>query len=147
MTTENHRRVLVVDDDPDIRSLLVTALRLKSLLVDSASNGAEALELIRRNPYGVVLLDLFMPEIDGFAVLEQLEHDPQQPVVLVVTGADRATIERLDARRIHGIVRKPFDIDDLTAVVVSCTDIRVRRNLDAVALALISGPLVAFLSS
>src|SRR5688500_9326660 len=105
MTNDNHRRVLVVDDDPDIRSLLVTALRLKSLPVDSASNGTEALDLMRQHPYGVVLLDLFMPEIDGFAVLDQLEQEALQPVVLVITGADRATIEKLDARRIHGIVR------------------------------------------
>ncbi len=147
MTSEKDRRILVVDDDPDIRSLLVTALRLKALPVDSASNGAEALDLLRRNPYGVVLLDLFMPDIDGFAVLDQLEHEAQQPVVLVITGADRATVEKLDARRIHGIVRKPFDIDDLTAIVVSCNEIRSRRPLDSVALAVISSSLVTWMSS
>ena len=147
MTTDHHKRVLVVDDDPDIRGLLVTALRLKSLAVDSATNGAEALDLIRRNSYGVVLLDLFMPEINGFAVLDGIEHQAQQPVVLVITGADRATIEKLDPRRIHGIIRKPFDIDDLTSVVVSCADIRSPWNLDALALAVISGPLVTLMSS
>ena len=130
MTADPLRRVLVVDDDPDIRKLLVTALKMKSLSVDEATSGAEALDQIRQHPYTVVLLDLFMPEIDGFAVLDALEKDTQQPVVLVITGADRSTIERLDPRRIHGVIRKPFDIDDLTAVVVSCADMRARRHLD-----------------
>ena len=117
--SEQHRRVLVVDDDADIRKLLVTALRLKSLPVDAAHDGTEAINLLHKSSYGVVLLDLFMPHIDGFAVLDEIERSPNPPVVLVVTGADRGTVGKLDTRRIHGVVRKPFDVDELTNLVTS----------------------------
>src|ERR1044071_6592832 len=71
MASEHHRRVLIVDDDADIRQLLITAFRMKKLEVDAATNGQEAMDLLRAQSYCVVLLDLFMPIMDGFAVLEQ----------------------------------------------------------------------------
>jgi DNA-binding response OmpR family regulator len=145
MTSEHYRRVLVVDDDADIRGLLVTALRMKSLHVDAATGGQEAIDLLRQHSYGVVILDLFMPVIDGFAVLNMLEKESVQPVVLVVTGADQSTIGKLDARRIHGVVKKPFDVEELSSVVAACADVRGLRGLETMAIALPF--LAAFLSS
>jgi DNA-binding response OmpR family regulator len=145
MTSEHYRRVLVVDDDADIRGLLVTALRMKSLQVDAATGGQEAIDLLRQHSYGVVILDLFMPVIDGFAVLNMLEKESVQPVVLVVTGADQSTIGKLDARRIHGVVKKPFDVEELSSVVAACADVRGLRGLETMAIALPF--LAAFLSS
>ena|ERR1043166_4837194 len=124
MASEHHRRVLIVDDDADIRQLLITAFRMKKLEVDAATNGQEAMDFLRAQSYCVVLLDLFMPIMDGFAVLEQIHEDAMQPVVLVVTGADRKTIEKVDARRIHGIVKKPFDVEELASVVAACAEAR-----------------------
>ena len=145
MTSEHYRRVLVVDDDADIRGLLLTALRMKSLQVDTATDGQEAIELLRQHAYGVVILDLFMPVTDGFAVLDMLGNEPMQPVVLVVTGADQSTIGKLDARRIHGVVKKPFDVEELSSVVAACADVRGLRGLETMAIAL---PLLAaFFSS
>ena len=146
MTTDHHRRVLIVDDDPDIRALLVTILQRKSLLVDVATDGAEAIDLLRQHAYGVVLLDLFMPVTDGFAVLDAIEREAWKPIVLVVSGADRGTLEKLDARAIHGVVKKPFDPEELAAVVASCADIRGMRGFETMALAMMSGPFLAFLS-
>jgi len=146
MTNDHHRRVLVVDDDPDIRNLLVTVLQRKALLVDVATNGDEAIDHLRQYAYGVVLLDLFMPVTDGFAVLDAIEREAWKPVVLVITGADRGTIEKLDAHRIHGVVKKPFDPEDLAVVVASCADIRGMRGFETMALAMMSGPFLAFLS-
>jgi DNA-binding response OmpR family regulator len=124
MASVHHRRVLIVDDDADIRQLLITAFRMKKLEVDTATNGQEAMELLRAQSYCVVVLDLFMPIMDGFAVLEKIHEDAMQPVVLVVTGADRKTIEKVDARRIHGIVKKPFDVEELASVVAACAEAR-----------------------
>jgi len=144
MTSDHYRRVLIVDDDADIRGILLTALRMKSLTVDTAADGQEAMELLRQHSYGVVILDLFMPVTDGFAVLDMLGNETSQPVVLVVTGADGRTIERLDARRIHGVVKKPFDVEELASVVAACADVRSMRGLETMAIAL---PFLALLSS
>src|SRR5688572_3285532 len=116
--TEQGQRVLIVDDDPNVRNILATALRQKALGIDEAANGREAIEMLRENAYAVVLLDLMMPHVDGFAVLDAIKTDTANPpVVLVITGASRELIERLDTQRIHGVVRKPFDPVEVASVV------------------------------
>ncbi len=142
------RRVLVVDDDATIRALLGSILRRRDLEVDEAADGQEALDLLRQNSYAVVLLDLLMPNVDGFGVLDELESAISTPVVLVITGADRSLIKQLDPQRIHGVVRKPFDSEDLADVVVACAEIRSRRPFEAMAISamIAGGPLLAWLN-
>jgi CheY-like chemotaxis protein len=90
---------------------------------------------------GVFMFGLFMPNVDGFTVLDSLKVDEIQgpPVVLVVTGADRKTIQRLDAKQIHGVIRKPFDVDELVNLVVACSEIKSRKPYGAMALATMLG--------
>lgn len=148
MASEQYRRVLVVDDNDDTRSILAAALGRTSLIVDRAQGGREALDLLRENGYSVVLLDLLMPHVDGFDVLDAIDCLPgSPPIVLVVTGADRAVIDQLDARRIHGVVRKPFDPEEIALIVAACADIRGRGVFETMALAtMITGaPLIALL--
>src|SRR5581483_12437036 len=97
------KRVLVVDDEQEVRGLLTSVLRRRDLVVDEARDGREALDLLRQNSYSVVLLDLLMPNIDGFQVLEEIGSAVSTPVVLVITGADRSKVQRLDPDRIHGV--------------------------------------------
>jgi CheY-like chemotaxis protein len=147
MTIEQQRQVLIVDDDPGVREILATALRQRALSTDEAADGEEAIRLLRENTYAVVLLDIVMPNIDGFAVLDAIHASPTTaPVVLVVSGADRATLEQLDSRRIHGIVKKPFDPQEIAGVVAACAEIRGRSPFETMAVAMIStAPLFAFL--
>lgn len=141
MQSEQHKRVLVVDDADDIRHMLGVALRHRGLIVDEARSGDEALTQLRENRYSVVILDLLMPGTDGFGVLDGLGGPgyPPPPVVLVVTAADRNTIDQLDPTRIHGVVRKPFDPVELASVVVACAEIRARAGFDTMAIAAILG--------
>jgi DNA-binding response OmpR family regulator len=138
------RRVLIVDDDPLVRELLTSVLTHESLDVDVAPDGRQALELMRTRPYAVVLLDLLMPEMNGFDVLKEMDED-SRPVVLVVTGADPSTFSALDARIVHGIVRKPFEPLELAELVRACAEIRSRGSLGAMALATViaGSPLLA----
>lgn len=150
MTPEPHKRVLVADDDPEIRKILSAVLRMSALDVDEASDGREALELLNTHRYAVVLLDLMMPTINGFDVLEALQSDgpPVPPVVLVITGADREILDnlKLDSSRIHGIVRKPFDPHELASIVVACSEVRSKNAFGTMAIAVISSaPLLAWL--
>lgn len=148
MTTEQHKRVLIADDDPEVRLLLSTALRQKDLSIDEAETGRQALDLLRTNAYAVLLLDLMMPEVDGLSVLDAIRSDlPNPPVVLVVTGASRQLIEQVDTSRVHGIVRKPFDPIEVASIVAACADVRGRAGLETMAIATVlsSGALIHWL--
>ena len=140
MNADAYRRVLIVEDDDDLRGMLDSTLRQRGLTVDVAAGGREAISLLTENSYAVILLDLLMPQPDGFAVLRAIEsgsvHAP--PVVLVLTGADRSVTDRLDPQRIHGIIRKPFDSDELTSLIVACSEIRSRGSFGMMAVAVIS---------
>jgi CheY-like chemotaxis protein len=144
---ETHRSVLVVDDDPEIRRILVTALRMKDLQIDEAVDGQSAIAMLREHRYSVVLLDLMMPGMDGFGVLEAIDHEVNRPVVLVVSGAGRQTLDRIDTSKIHGVVKKPFDPLEVAEVVASCVEIRGRSTFETMAYAtILSGaPLIALL--
>jgi DNA-binding NtrC family response regulator len=148
MAVEDHRRVLVVDDDAQTVQLLQSILTQRGLTVDSAADGREALEHLRASRYSVILLDLLMPRVNGFDVLKALKDQvvSSPTVVLVVTGADRNVVEELDADLIHGIVRKPFDVEDLVSLVAACAEIRARGTFEAMAVAVLtSAPLLSWL--
>src|SRR6185295_20378908 len=114
--------ILIVDDDPTIRSMFARAL--KSLgEVELASNGAEALRMLAVRKYDVVLLDLHMPVIDGFAILHTLANKPganRDTPVYVVT-ADMSDQARIRALRRHAVffLTKPVPIVTLVALVDS----------------------------
>ena len=147
MTFDTHRRVLVIDDDANVRHMLGSALRGRALHVDEAPDGREAIALLGENRYSVVLLDLLMPHIDGFGVLEAIEDGTHPPIVLVVSGADRRVLDQVDSRRIHGIVRKPFDPVEIADIVSACTEIRGRSAFETMAYATVmaGAPLIALL--
>lgn len=144
------KRVLVVDDDALIRELLATVLRQHGLAVDLAQGGQEAVDLLREFQYGVVLLDLMMPGVDGFSILDRIAGGDvlSPPVVLVITAADRPLIDRLDPQRIHGVIRKPFDPEEIARLVVACAEIKSRGPFGTMAIAtMIAGsPFLALLN-
>lgn len=80
--------LLVADDNKVNRLLLTRSLELQGHRVDRAENGRVALELLRRDPYDLLLLDMEMPEMDGFQVLEQLTADPKlRDLPVIVTSS------------------------------------------------------------
>src|SRR5689334_14546402 len=146
---ERQKRVLVVDDDYEIRNLLSGAFTQCGLTVDTASDGAAAIELISRTAYSVIVLDLVMPGVDGFAVMDRVRSSTDaQPVVLVITGEDEPSVASLDPRLVHGIMRKPFDVQEVTNIVAACAEIRSRSTFDKMAIAALfaAHPLMAWLS-
>jgi len=112
-------RVLVIEDDDAIRSLLVTALGRESLDVNDADDGDEALRLTAERDYTVIVLDLMMPRVDGLAFLDEFVKTPRavRPIILVVTAFDDLVVERLPADRVHAIIRKPFDVLHLVTII------------------------------
>ena len=115
--------VLVVDDDASIRRLIIAALRREGYAFVEAGNGKEALEIMRRNHPSVVLLDLMMPVLSGWDVLQERSRDPELleiPVILVSAARGADVGDALD-KGICAFLPKPFDIGALSALVRSCT--------------------------
>jgi CheY-like chemotaxis protein len=110
-------RVLVVDDDRLIRELLVKIVDRAGFACDTASDGAEAIALIERaaSPYGVILLDLMMPNVNGFEVIEHLKTSSPGLLrsVVVVTASPRVRDERIRREAIGGVIEKPFEVLEL----------------------------------
>src|ERR1700704_245307 len=108
-------RVLVVDDDPAVRSAVSRALRM-DYEVDEAVDGAEALAHHASSPADPIVLDLLMPEIGGLEVCRSLRQRGDNVPVLVVTARDAVSdrVEGLDAGADDYLV-KPFAVDELRA--------------------------------
>jgi putative two-component system response regulator len=124
-------RVLVVDDENDVCSLLQTLLVSKGYVVAIAMNGPEALAAIVRAPPDVILLDVILPGVDGMAICKKLKGDATTrltPVILMTGLADRATrISGLDAGA-DDFLTKPIDTQELLARVRSLA--RLKRYTD-----------------
>src|SRR5437763_14970611 len=112
-------RVLVVEDNDAVRKLLMAALRREPFAVDAAAHGAEALRLTASVEYAVIILDLMMPLLNGFEFIDafRIASPAARSVILVMTAFDDSVIGKLKADAVHGIVRKPFDIGQLVAMV------------------------------
>ncbi len=113
------RKILVVEDDDAIRALLVAALRREPFDVHAAANGAEALNMTRGSEYTVILLDLMMPLVNGVEFLKAFHADSPQSrtVVFVMTAFDDVTVRHIAPNLVYGIIRKPFDVPQLVAMV------------------------------
>jgi DNA-binding response OmpR family regulator len=112
-------RVLVVEDEDAIRALLVAALRREPFEVDAAADGVAALQLTAAHEYAVIILDLMMPRLNGFEFLDafRASSPDARSIVFVVTAFDDSMIGRLRADEVHAIIRKPFDVPQLVAMV------------------------------
>ena len=114
------RAALIVEDDPPIRGLLQTLLRhAGEPEVVAAADGGEAIGLLAKRSFDVVLLDLMMPGTDGLAVIDFLrQHRPDQlRVVLVLTAAVDDVVAQLDPAVVHAVIPKPFDNEAVVNLV------------------------------
>lgn len=102
MTERKEKRVLVVDDDPDVRYFLSSVLEDAGLAVETASNGDEALERLRVDPPDLVSLDLIMPGRSGIKVMHEMRRNPvwARIPVIVVTGHCRDGAVRRDLEEV-----------------------------------------------
>jgi len=108
----NHKRVLVVDDNPLSRKLLTDILNAEGYSVRDASSGEEALRSIADEQPDVILLDIMMPDMDGFEVVRRIKADREvrsTPVVMVTALDDEGSRARLAAAGVSVMLTKPID--------------------------------------
>lgn len=112
------KRALVVDDEPSSRLNIRDLLSLERFSVDEAGDGLAGLELIRRNSYDVVLLDIRMPKMDGLTMLKNIKQlQPMLPVIVFTAfGSSDRAIEAMKSGAFDYLT-KPFDIDELVEVI------------------------------
>ncbi|MCC6486528.1 MAG: response regulator [Candidatus Hydrogenedentes bacterium] len=104
-------RVLVVDDDVAVREILKQTLHMRGFAVDLASDGVQALSIIRQRPPGIILLDLLMPNRDGLSVLRELQQLTDPPPVIFMTGnASPQVREEALALGVRAFLLKPFEL-------------------------------------
>jgi DNA-binding response OmpR family regulator len=117
---ESSQRVLVVDDEPAIRALVAKIVERAGHPVDTAADGEEAIQKIEAERYSVIVLDLMMPNVDGYALIEYLKtRGGVRPAIIVVSAGESAALRQLDGSVVHSIVRKPFDIDVLGDLITA----------------------------
>jgi CheY-like chemotaxis protein len=113
-------RVLVVDDEPAIRALVAKIVGRAGLQVDTACDGSDAIARMQETTYSVLVVDLMMPIVDGFGVVDYVRKmPPPRPSVIVASASDSAVLRQLDPTIVHSIIRKPFEIDVLGDLIVA----------------------------
>jgi DNA-binding response OmpR family regulator len=114
------KRILVVDDDENILNLERTILEQKGFEVTGASGGAEALRLLEEKTFDLVLLDVMMPEVDGFTVCRKIKEDARTkdlPVIfLTAKGGGDALAEGFESGAVM-YINKPFTANKLLTIV------------------------------
>ena len=120
-------KILLVDDDMQIADLISRQLERNSYVVEIASSGEYAIDLLRVNPYSLLLLDVILPRLSGIEVCRKIRNQGDQIPILMLTGqgATRDKVSALDSGADDYMV-KPFELDELTARVRAL----LRRNSD-----------------
>ncbi|SRR6266508_4650639 len=126
----NRKKALVVDDDTPIRTMLAKVVERQNVDVDVARDGAEAIERLDEDGYNVVLLDLMMPRVDGFAVLRHIQdHYPDRLSCTIIASAipESEVLKRFHAP-VYRVHSKPFDMQMLIEDIQNCIDTERRRR-------------------
>lgn len=113
--TEAKPRILVVDDEPQIRKLLDISLRAQGYLVEQAANGAAALAALAAHGADLVILDIGLPDRDGHSVLKEVRGWTEVPVIMLSVRASEAEKVRALDLGANDYVTKPFGVQELSA--------------------------------
>jgi len=111
-------RALIVEDDPAIRRLVEKLLTRHQVQIDIASDGGAAIEKLRTTRYSVVILDLMMPEVSGYQLIEFMKEEKVRTPVAVVSAVSLPALTNLDRDVVKLVISKPFDVDEFTKAIL-----------------------------
>lgn len=114
----NRYRALVVEDDPAIRRLVEKLLRRHHIDIETAADGRTAIEKLRTNQYSVLVLDLMVPDLNGFDVIDHIKREGYGVPVAVVSAVSQQALTKLDLDIVKVVISKPFDVDEFTKAIL-----------------------------
>lgn len=118
----NQLNILIIDDNEQITKMLTTFLELKNHNCTITNDGRQGLSLIEEKKFDVVLLDLAMPEFDGYAVIDALESKDllksSKIIVFTASTISQQELDKLVNRGVNSYILKPIDIDVLLAKII-----------------------------
>ncbi len=115
------RKILVVDDDPIIRDMMVDILSFEGYSIDTARHGLEAMEILRGEESYLVFLDVMMPVLDGKEVCAILEAEPQlrnRHFIVLMSAVDKLAEVSSLIKNVDATMPKPFSVDDVVGIVL-----------------------------
>ena len=115
------RKILVVDDNPIIRDMMVDILSLEGYPIDTARHGLEAMEILRGEESYLVFLDVMMPVLDGKEVCAILEAEPQlrnRHFIVLMSAVDKLAEVSSLIKNVDATMPKPFSVDDVVGIVL-----------------------------
>ena len=121
------RRVLVVDDSAVVRKVMQKDLEADGLEVDTADDGVSALEMLDKHPYDVVLVDIEMPRMNGYELLERLRENPYEPnpvMIVITSGSGEEYRQRALELGADGCITRPYDLAALNRLMRDAVDSR-----------------------
>ena len=113
-------RVLIIDDDPDMVMVLGLLMKVNGITALTATAGVEGLEEARADKPDVILLDIMMPNMDGYEVIKELRSDESTkgiPVIFVTARMDAESRERAESLGADGYLTKPYERNSLMEVI------------------------------
>lgn len=117
MTGPCHR-ALIVEDDAAIRRLVERLLAREHVEIDTAADGRSAIEKLRTERYSVIILDLMMPDVNGFELIEFLKKENVRTPVAVVSAVSQHALKNLDLDVVKLVISKPFDVNEFTKAIL-----------------------------
>jgi two-component system, OmpR family, response regulator VicR len=110
--------LLVVDDERAIRDLLAKIAEREGFDVETARDGVEALEMMAKKVYTIAVVDLMMPRLSGYELVQKLSTLDPRPTVIVATALTNADVASLDDSMVRRVIRKPFDIKSVAEALI-----------------------------
>jgi DNA-binding response OmpR family regulator len=114
-----HCRALIVEDDPAIRRLVEKLLTRRGMEIVIAHDGREAVDHLRNGDFSVVVLDLMVPEVNGFELIDFIKREEKRVPVAVVSAVSQQALTDLDLDVVKLVISKPFDVDEFTNGVLA----------------------------
>ena len=125
-------KILIIDDDKELCDLIKRSILPENIEADCCTSGRTGLKMLMEHPYQLVILDVMMPGYDGFETLERIRKESSLPILMLTAKSDSLSKVRGLRTGADDYLTKPFDMDELTARIISLIRRYTRFNKDEV---------------